>query len=103
MDERACVSKYKKHHKENNSVMDQLRVFIITQEEPFYIPKVIRYLTQHQNQSYKIVGASVLKPHRKNKSMKDWLLERTKIYTWNELFIVLILMLNNHYDHAANQ
>ncbi len=67
--------------------MKKLRVFIISQDEPFYIPKVIRYLIEHQNESFTIVGATRLQPHRKNKTMKDWLLERTKIYTYWELFI----------------
>jgi methionyl-tRNA formyltransferase len=67
--------------------MRKLKVFIISQDEPFYIPKVIRYLVEHQNENFEIVGATRLQPHRKNKSMKDWLLERTKIYTYWELFI----------------
>jgi len=65
----------------------KLSVFIISQEEPFYIPKVIRYLVEHQNDNFEIVGATRLQPHRKNKTMKDWLLERTQIYTYWELFI----------------
>jgi methionyl-tRNA formyltransferase len=67
--------------------VSKLRVFIVSQEEPFYIPKVIRYLVEHQNENFEIVGASRLQPHRKNKTMKDWLLERTQIYTYWELFI----------------
>ena len=67
--------------------MKPIRVFIISQEEPFYIPKVIGYLAQHQNQNFEIVGATRLLPHRKNKTMKDWLLERTQIYSYWELFI----------------
>ena len=67
--------------------MKKLSVFIISQEEPFYIPKVIRYLVEHQNDNFEIVGATRLQPHRKNKTMKDWLLERTQIYTYWELFI----------------
>lgn len=67
--------------------MSKVKVFIISQEEPFYIPKVIRYLVEHQNDCFEIVGATRLQPHRKNKTMKDWLLERTKIYTYWELFI----------------
>jgi methionyl-tRNA formyltransferase len=65
----------------------KLNVFIISQEEPFYIPKVIRYLIENQSDDYQIVGATRLQPHRKNKTMKDWLLERTQIYTYWELFI----------------
>ncbi len=67
--------------------MKPIRVFIISQEEPFYIPKVIGYLAQHQNQNFEIVGTTRLLPHRKNKTMKDWLLERTQIYSYWELFI----------------
>ncbi|MCO6499536.1 MAG: hypothetical protein J5I47_04045 [Vicingus serpentipes] len=67
--------------------MKKLNVFIISQEEPFYIPKVIRYLVEHQNENFQIVGATRLQPYRKNKTMKDWLLERTQIYTYWELFI----------------
>ncbi|MBL4669364.1 MAG: hypothetical protein JKY30_08885 [Flavobacteriales bacterium] len=67
--------------------MKKLNVFIVSQEEPFYIPKVIRYLVAHQNDNFEIVGATRLQPHRKNKTMKDWLLERTQIYTYWELFI----------------
>jgi methionyl-tRNA formyltransferase len=67
----------------------KLNVYIISQEEPFYIPKVIRFLLEHQSDNFKVVGATRLQPHRKNKTMKDWLLERTKIYTYWELFITL--------------
>ena len=67
--------------------MKKLKIFIISQEEPFYIPKVIRYLSEHQNEHFEIVGATRLQPHRKNKTMKDWLLERTQIYTYWELVI----------------
>jgi len=65
--------------------MEKLRVFVITQEEPFYLPKMIRHLIDCQNDTYEVVGATRLKPHRKNKSMKHWLQERTRIYTWWEL------------------
>ena len=67
--------------------MKPLKVFIISQEEPFYITKVIRYLVEHQNDNFCIVGATRLQPHRKNKTMKDWLLERTQIYSYWELLI----------------
>jgi len=73
--------------------MNPIRVFIISQEEPFYIPKVIGYLAQHQNENFKIVGATRLQPHRKNKTMKDWLLERTQIYSYWELFITTCFFL----------
>lgn len=67
--------------------MNKINVFIIAQEEPFYLPKVIRYLIEHQPQQVNFIGATRLNPHRKNKIMKDWLLERTAIYTYWELFI----------------
>ena len=70
--------------------MKKLNVFIISQEEPFYIPKVIRYLAEHQNKSFQIVGATRLKPHRKNKTMRDWLKERTQIYTYWELIVTTL-------------
>jgi len=66
-----------------------MKVLIITQDEPFYIPKMIKHILACQNDSYKVVGFTVLKPHRKNKSMKDWFLERAKIYSYLELFYVL--------------
>ncbi len=67
--------------------MKPLKVFIISQEEPFYIPKVINYVLKHQGDTYEVVGATRLQPHRKNKTMKDWFLERTQIYTYWELII----------------
>ncbi len=72
--------------------MSRKRVFIISQNEPFYIPKTIRYILENQR-SYEVVGATCLKPHRKNKSMMHWFRERTSIYTYRELFIVLSVML----------
>jgi folate-dependent phosphoribosylglycinamide formyltransferase PurN len=66
-----------------------MRVLIITQNEPFYIPKMIRHILSNQNNDFEVVGYTVLKPHRKNKSMKDWFLERAKIYSLIELFYVL--------------
>ncbi len=89
MDSRITISAYKKQYKKSHlcKIVNKLKVFIISQEEPFYIPKVIRYLVEHQNESFEIVGASRLQPHRKNKTMKDWLLERTKIYSYKELLI----------------
>ena len=65
--------------------MDKLRVFLITQEEPFYLPKMIRHLIAEQGDDYEIIGATRLQPHRKNKSMGHWFRERLRIYTWWEL------------------
>lgn len=63
-----------------------LKVVLISQEEPFFIPKMVKSLLE-ENTEYKIVAATVLKPHRKNKNMMHWLFERTKIYTYWELGI----------------
>lgn len=70
-----------------------IKVLIITQEEPFYIPKLIKSVLGNQNENYKVIGCTVLSPHRKNKTIKDWVLERTKVYTYGELFIVGFLFL----------
>lgn len=67
--------------------MSKQRIFIVSQEEPFYIPKVIRHIIEKNTGDYEIVGATCLKPHRKNKTMKDWFMERVKVYSYFELFI----------------
>lgn len=72
--------------------MSKKKVFIISQDEPFYLPKTIRYILENQ-QAYEVIGATCLKPHRKNKSMTHWFRERTRIYTYSELLIVLRAML----------
>lgn len=64
-----------------------LKVLIITQNEPFYIPKMLRYILEKQNDIYKVTGISILKPHRKNKNYRHWLKERTSIYTFFELLL----------------
>lgn len=71
--------------------MNKLRVVLITQEEPFYLPKMIRHILANQGEDFEIVGATRLQPHRKNKTMKDWVLERTQVYTYWELFITTVL------------
>jgi methionyl-tRNA formyltransferase len=65
-----------------------INVFIITQNEPFYIPKMVRFLVDNQFVGYKIIGYTVLSPSRKNKSIYTWIKERTTIYSYFELFIV---------------
>lgn len=65
-----------------------IRVVLITQEEPFFIPKMVKSLLV-DNTDYTIVAATVLKPHRKNKNMIHWLSERTRIYTFWELMIAV--------------
>jgi len=70
----------------------KLKIFIISQEEPFYIPKVIRYILEHQNKNFQIIGSTRLRPNRKDKKLFDWLIERTQLYTCWELLIVSFLM-----------
>ena len=68
-----------------------MNVFIITQNEPFYIPKMIRHLLKNGD-NINIVGYTIFKPHRKNKNMRHWFNERAKIYTMRELLYVFIAM-----------
>ena len=65
-----------------------IKVHIITQNEPFYIPKMIKYLIENQNKSYKICSYTILNPSRKNKSLKHWFYERALLYSYVELIIV---------------
>ncbi len=67
-------------------------VLIITQNEPFYIPKMIRYIFDNKNEDINIVGFTVLKPHRKNKNIYHWFMERAKIYSLYELILVFTAM-----------
>lgn len=68
------------------------KIFIITQNEPFYIPKMIEYINRNKNSNIDIVGFTVLKPHRKNKSIYHWFMVRAKIYSFYELLIVFFAM-----------
>lgn len=67
-------------------------VLIITQNEPFYIPKMIKYILENKKKDINIVGFTVLKPHRKNKSIYHWFMERAKIYSFLELMLVFLAM-----------
>jgi len=67
-------------------------ILIITQNEPFYIPKMIKYILNHKSEGINIVGFTVLKPHRKNKSIYHWFIERARIYNYYELALVFIAM-----------
>ena len=85
-----------------------LKTFIITQNEPFYIPKLIKLLIENSKNYYQIIGYSVLAPHRKNKNYFHWFKERAKIYSTYELMIAAYLFIytkiystvfkNTHYD-----
>tara|TARA_Y100000591_G_C21819867_1_gene692993 strand:- start:340 stop:1161 length:822 start_codon:yes stop_codon:yes gene_type:complete len=66
-----------------------IKVFIITQDEPFYIPKMIKHLIEKQFQNkYTLIGYTVLSPNRKNKSIFHWISERLRIYSLWEVFLV---------------
>lgn len=66
-----------------------MKVFIITQSEPFFVPKMIHYLYEDsQKEQFEIVGITVLKPFRKNKSFSHWFKERARIYNFKELILV---------------
>ena len=64
-----------------------LKIIIITQNEPFFIPKLLQHLIQHQESDYCIKGITVLNPHRRNKNYLHWFNERIRIYTLFELLI----------------
>jgi methionyl-tRNA formyltransferase len=78
----------------NQRMSSPLKIILITQEEPFYIPKMIRHILENQGGVYEVVGVTRLQPHRKNKTIKDWALERTRIYTYWELFITVCLFVH---------
>ncbi|NCP85435.1 MAG: hypothetical protein GW823_11205 [Bacteroidetes bacterium] len=66
-----------------------MKVFLITQNEPFYIPKMLKVLINDSKQKdFQICGITVLAPHRKNKTIRSWIKERSQIYTYKELFLV---------------
>lgn len=71
--------------------MRKLRVFIIAQEEPFYIPKVMRHILKNESGDYSVTGATVLSSQRKGRTLRDWFLERANVYTWHELLLVGVL------------
>jgi len=70
-----------------------LKIIVITQNEPFYIPKMIKHLIDYTNNKYEIIGYTALKPTRKSKSMFYWFKERARIYTYFELLLVAFLFI----------
>lgn len=80
-----------------------LTVLIITQEEPFYIPKMIEYLIKHDEEKYKIVGVTILKPHRKDKNYLHWFKERASVYTYSELFLSGIGFISSKFASIVNK
>lgn len=67
---------------------NMLKVHVITQNEPFYIPKMLKELLSNQGADYIIKSYTVLHPSRKNKNIYHWFKERARIYNFKELFIV---------------
>jgi len=65
-----------------------MNIHIITQNEPFYIPKMIKYIFKNKTSDINITSYTIMKPHRKNKSMKHWIYERIIVYNLYELFLV---------------
>lgn len=63
-----------------------MKIFIITQQEPFFIYKVVKQLLEDNN--HRVVGGTVLKAKRVNKSRWSYIRERTSVYTMWELFWV---------------
>jgi methionyl-tRNA formyltransferase len=70
-----------------------MNVFIITQEEPFFIPKIIRRISDSMEKEDKIVGITILKPYHKGKNYLIWIKERAVVYLIRELFFLMILMI----------
>lgn len=67
-----------------------MKVYIITQEEPFFVPKMIlRIAEASRTEIFDFTGITVLKPYRKNRSFRHWFQERARIYTGYELFLVV--------------
>lgn len=64
-----------------------VKVHIITQNEPFFIPKMIKYILENQK-DYKVISYTLLSPKRKNKSIVHWFKERARIYSSFELVLV---------------
>jgi len=66
------------------------KIYIISQREPFYIPKMIRFILSNSN-NYQVIGYTLLSPKRKNKSTWHWFKERARVYTTKELIITGLL------------
>lgn len=64
-----------------------MKVFIITQQEPFFIYKVIRALLEQND--HEIAGITVLKGKRKDRSRWDYLSQRLRNYTlWENAWVI---------------
>lgn len=72
--------------------MKPVKVFIISQEEPFYLPKTIKHILNHQNEDFNVVGGTILPPYRKNKTIIEWVKERIIFYTLFEICIAAFMV-----------
>lgn len=63
-----------------------VKIYIISQNEPFYIPKMIQFILKNKN-NYQVIGYTLLSPKRKNKSIWYWFKERARVYTTKELIL----------------
>lgn len=69
-----------------------MNIFIITQDEPFFIPKLIQRISESMEKEDKIVGITILKPYHKGKNYLIWIKERAVVYLLRELFFLMTLM-----------
>jgi methionyl-tRNA formyltransferase len=71
-----------------------LKVHIITQNEPFFIPKMIKHILSNQNANYNVISFTVMKPQRKSKTLMHWFRERVTIYKLREILIASFAFLS---------
>jgi methionyl-tRNA formyltransferase len=68
-----------------------MNLLIVTQEEPFFIPKILARIDDNLNREDKIVGITILKPYHKSKNYLTWIRERVIVYTYRELMLLMAL------------
>jgi methionyl-tRNA formyltransferase len=68
-----------------------MKIFFITQEEPFFMPKIIQRICDNLGKEDTIVGITILKPYHKNKNYLKWMQERAIVYKYRELFFLGLL------------
>lgn len=79
--------KNKTGSKERSEEVAKMRYVIITQQEPFFIYKVIHALLNKEE--HEVVGICVLQAKREEKSRWAYLRERLRIYTlWEKYWVV---------------
>ena len=65
-----------------------MKVFIITKEEAFFFPRMIRYISENQSNDYEIVGITILRPLLKNQTKKDWMSQRIGFYSIKDILVL---------------